>query len=349
MFIRSMHSLRAIAMFLIVAGHCIPYTPISNEISLFSRMLTEVIYNGSSIFVLISGFFFYHVFYAKFNYGRFLKKKIRNIVFPYLFMSTIIVVFFRIGHEDLRMGGFFNPQGEGAFAEYLIPFVKYILFGGATTAYWYIPFIFLMFCLSPLHKKFADLKPHVNVCILLVALCVSMFVLRPENNINAFQSVVYYHFYYLAGIFFAKHYKFISEWVVSYFYCLLVFFMICAAAMGCWSLYLMRGVDIESLTMINRLTVPFKFLEFFVLYGVFEKFPTANVKPLSWFADMSFAVYFIHPIVISAFKEHWMRIEPIIPGSIFLLSCFFVIVLSLVVAFLFKKLFGDKTRVLVGW
>jgi len=336
-------------MLLIVAGHCIPFSSLANDNSFAGQVLISAIFSGSSIFVLISGFFFYHVFYSRFNYQRFLKKKIRNIVSPYLFMSIIVVVLFRLGHPDPRMGGFFQSQGDGFTATYLVPFVKYLVFGGATTAYWYIPFIFLMFCLSPLHKKFSELDIKPSLIILILSFFVSMLVLRSEYNLNVFQSLAYYHFFYLAGILFSKYYQFVSQWLVKNFYWLLLLFISADILMAYCHSSLDMQADADSVITLRRFIAPFKFLEFLVLYSFFERFPAANTKPLSWFADMSFAVYFIHPIVIAAIKEHWVHLDLMLPWLKFWLSCLLVITICMLMAFFLKKMFGDRTRLFVGW
>ncbi|WP_345008964.1 acyltransferase [Pseudaeromonas paramecii] len=348
MFILSMHSLRAIAMLLIVAGHCFPFSFLYRDNDLWGQLVFNVISNGSSLFVLISGFFFHHVFYARFDYGRFLKKKIKNVVCPYLFLSVIVVLLFRLGQPDPRLGGFFEPQGTGIIDLYLIPFIKYLIFGGATTAYWYIPFIFLMFCLSPLHKKYADLGLVSSLVILLLSFLLSMLVHRPQYNLNVFQSLIYYQSFYLAGILFSKYYQPVSQWIVRNLHFLILVFLLCNFAMA----YVYPVANLQDGTVpytILERYVPFKLLEFFVLYGLFERFAFLNVKPLSWFADMSFAVYFIHPIVIAGIKEHWLKFDLSLPWIQFWLSCFLVIAVCMLLAVSLKKAFGDRTRVFVGW
>ena len=348
MFIRSMHSLRAIAMLLIVAGHCLPFSVLHRDDTLLGQFVFNLISNGSSLFVLISGFFFYHVFYARFDYMIFLKVKIKNVVLPYVFLSCVVVLLFRLGQPDSRLGGFFEPQGTAFIDLYLIPFIKYLIFGGATTAYWYIPFIFLMFCLSPLHKIYAELGRTSSLFVLFVSFILSMLVHRPQYNLNVFQSLIYYQFFYLAGISLSKNYKSLSQWLVSNVFALL-FVLLVANLM--FSVFfpvedLRNGTSTS--TLLDRF-VPFKLLEFMVIYGLFERYSALNVKTLSRFADMSFAVYFIHPIVIAGIKEHWLKFDLSLPWIQFWLSCFLVIAVCMLLAVSLKKAFGDRTRVFVGW
>lgn len=348
MFILPMHSLRAIAMLLIVAGHCFPFSFLHEDNSFGGQFVFNLISNGSSLFVIISGFFFYHVFYARFDYVKFLRKKMLNVVFPYLFLSVCVVLMFRLGQPDLRLGGVFLPQGTGPVELYLIPFVKYLLLGGATTAYWYIPFIFLMFCLAPMHKKYAELRLVNGLCVLFFSFLLSMVVHRSEYNLNVFQSLIHYHFFYLAGILLSKHHQEVSQWLTRNFYYLLLALLVFDMLLSIYFpvMDLRNGSSVP--TLLDRY-VPFKLLEFLVLYGLFERYAALNVKPLSWFADMSFAVYFIHPIVIAGIKGHWLSFDLSLPWIQFWLSCFLVIGVSMLLAISLKKAFGDRTRVLIGW
>ena len=73
-FINSINYFRGLAIVLIVAGHCYDlayYEPVNN----FDSLLFALIKNATVYFVFISGFLYYHIFYHKFDYKKFMLKK----------------------------------------------------------------------------------------------------------------------------------------------------------------------------------------------------------------------------------------------------------------------------------
>lgn len=84
--------------------------------------------------------------------------------------------------------------------------------GHALHAYWYIPFIMLMFAFSPLHRLFMDPRTSQQIAIIVGGAIVSRGTVsglaqRPMGNDNAFQSVVFYMPIYLSVILLSLHRK----------------------------------------------------------------------------------------------------------------------------------------------
>ena len=84
---------RGVAILFIVAGHS--YGPWVID-SFGERVLANIISGGSTLFVFISGFFFHFVFYEKFNFREFLKKKAKYVFLPYLTLSVIGIVYYML-------------------------------------------------------------------------------------------------------------------------------------------------------------------------------------------------------------------------------------------------------------
>ena len=143
---------RAAAILFIVAGHSYSLWYID---SLPEKLMANIITGGTSLFVFISGFFFHHTFYKKFEYREFIKKKIKNVLAPYLILSTLAFFIIIITLEK----GFFQIDGYSSdFLEYFSLYSKYLYSGRVLTAYWYIPFIMFTFALSPIFLKFIELR-----------------------------------------------------------------------------------------------------------------------------------------------------------------------------------------------
>lgn len=335
-------------MLLIVAGHCFPFSSLSQSDSFIGMLLINAITNGSTIFVFISGFFFYHVFYSKFNYQNFLFKKFKSVVVPYLIISTAVVLLFRLGQPDSRMGGFFSAEGAGFLEIYVFPYLKYIFFGGATTAYWFIPFIFAMFCLSPLHRKFAELNSFSAICIMLGSLLLSVFVSRPQYNLNIFHSLVYYQFYYLIGVFFAKNYKSISSWLANNYIYVFIAFISTDVAIAYY--FPIQNIE-DGVSQSSGLDyyVLLKMLEIMLLISLFERFSVINCKLLSHLADMSFAIYFIHPIIIGMVRGRLGGVTLFNPWCGYGISLFLVMALCVLLSLIIKKALKVNSRLIIGW
>lgn len=196
MYLRSIEYFRAIAIVLIVAGHCFA---ISGWIvdSFAELVLANIISGGTSLFVFISGFLFHHVFYRTFDYRQFMLKKIRNVYFPYLFLSI-----FGIWHALVTRIPFpeyyFGPD-DTLYDQVVRPALLYLWTGGVFV-YWYIPFIMGMFLLSPLFIRFIESSRRFRGVLICLTLAISLFMHRPVNNFSILQSMVFFLPVYLFGM-----------------------------------------------------------------------------------------------------------------------------------------------------
>src|ERR1035438_1198168 len=77
MFLRYIHSFRALAIIFIVAAHCIALFDWAS-IPWQRHLVLSLIPNGTVFFVFIAGFLFQHLSY-KFEYRRYLKSKLQNV------------------------------------------------------------------------------------------------------------------------------------------------------------------------------------------------------------------------------------------------------------------------------
>lgn len=112
---------RAIAILLVVAGHSINSRNIA---SLGEMFFANTILGGTTLFVFISGFFFYHIYYYKFQYKNFMLKKIKYVFMPYFMLSAIGFVFSVFYVHKLPLSPFFFEL-----------FLKYLLTGGNRSIY----------------------------------------------------------------------------------------------------------------------------------------------------------------------------------------------------------------------
>ena len=105
---------------------------------------------------------------------------------------------------------------------------------------------------------------------------------------------------------------------------------------------------------VPDLMLPQKILLTLVLLALLNKIEHISIKFLQKLADVSFAVYFIHPWITTPW---WMIFDsPDLfdmkgQGNIFttLIATLVIISISYVIAKIFKKLLNKRSRYLIGW
>lgn len=155
MFINSINNFRAFSIFMIVLSHTywISNVPVGNKIGDFYIAFT---FGGTFYFLFISGFLFDQLSLASFDYYKYMIKKIRNVVSPYVVMSFLPILI-ALNMQSIYPEYFFSST-SGIYSEYVKPFFLYLFTGRALTGYWYIPFIFLIFILAPFFKLFKNIS-----------------------------------------------------------------------------------------------------------------------------------------------------------------------------------------------
>lgn len=350
MYLNSINNFRALAIVLIVMGHSYVYGFMSDSAE--SVILKNIITGGTALFVFISGFMFHHVFYQRFNYKRFILNKIKNVLVPYIILSTIFILLLFIS-----LDGFFNPENmidektifNGQDSSVLITF-KYYLSGRFLIAYWYIPFVMCMFLVSNYHYKFVKINIQLKAIIIVFFCFVSIFIHRPIENTNAFHSLVYYTPIYLIGIFFSVHKNHALEFIKDK-QILLLFIVISFSFLQYLTghdgnyhkpAFEYKGVD---LMFIQKIFLCF------LIYSLLERFQFQNII-ISKISETSFAIFFIHPWVLKLFTKLGLENVFFEYGFVgYSLTCIIVILTSVFLALSFKFITSNSkaTRYFIGY
>ena len=336
--------LRAVAIILVVLGHSI--FSVEDE---FPIMIENITKGATAIFVFISGYFLHAAFYIKFKYVSFIKKKVKNILFPFYFVSAITIVILLIGLA------LFKNHNEAAKSIEISVFLSrgFILY-----PHWYVRFIMVVFLLSPLYIKFVDVGPRGKIVILLFSSLISSLIHRPLGDIDVLQSVIYFTPYYLFGIYFSIY----KDWfyrnnrlvfwvsIVGFFLCVITqAFVFPHAGNYHKGAFTYAGIDLMF------------FQKAFLCVMLIEicKWFARRYKPirlLSVLADASFAIYFIHFLFTGGFGyffSRWLSGSTdhalIISLLATLLIFSFSISISFAVAKTFKSMVGDRSGLLIGW
>ena len=347
MFLNSINHFRAIAITIIVAGHCF-YMVDAPFNTLAERAFGNLIAGGTVLFVFISGFLFHHIFYKRYQFKKFMVGKLKKVLLPYTLLSIAPIVLLVLRQDAYY--SLYDPQGTGFIATYLVPAVKYYLTGRFLIAYWYIPFAMILFALSPLHMGFIELRFRWQALITGIGFTISLFLHRPVDDILILQSVVYFMPVYLLGIMASEKKTVIYAKLKNkeiYLLLTAIALAVLQAALGRFSSYqkppmVYDGIDIM---LFQKVALCF----FFMVW--LHRFEHVNSKYINVLASTSFAIYFTHgffmQIVRAAvaafdieFYSPWLWYPVVTLGMIG--AC-------LLVAISLKKLLPNHSRYIIGY
>ncbi|MDF0535036.1 acyltransferase [Shewanella sp. A32] len=335
--------MRGMAILLIVAGHSV-----YNSGEGFPAMLENLVRGGTALFVFISGYFFHRVFYPRFEYRGFMSNKIRNVALPFLWVSLagllllIAEWYWLKGH---------SPQAILLDCWYTVR-NGYVLF-----PHWYVPFIMAVFAISPVFIAYIRLARSWRTGLLLLLMVTAMLLHRPIGNVNVLQSLVYFTPFYLLGILYSQ-----EEVVVKRLSVPLNVLAWLGLILSLWvqtnidghvgnyhkDAWVYGGIDWQFVQKFCLCILVLKGCELLTRIG---EFPW-----LERVADMSFAIFFLHPIFSMLFGDACQLLHfKLAPGSaltsvalsigIFLMLLFF----SMWSAMGIKKGLGERSRQWIGW
>ncbi len=355
MYLNSFNYFRAIVIIFIVVGHCLLLADFSNE-SIFGKMIYNFTKGGSFLFVFISGFLFHHIFYKNFDYRSFINKKFKKVFIPYAILSIIPIVYlvFIKDVSSNAMPNYFLPTGDSWIAKYFIPFIKYYSSGRQVPAFWYIPFIMLVFLLSPLHIQFIKKSMKVQIIIMsLFMICSILLIHRTllSAGIYIFQSVFYYTGIYLLGIICSQKKNLIytklhgKELLLIFIAIILAFIQAYIGRTGNYynSPFEYIGVDLMAIQKMFLCV-------FFVLW--LHRFEKKKSILMDTIASTSFAIFFIHTFLISLFfkiKSYFNFSFPPDSLIVYLLVSFAILSLSVILALLLKQIFPKHSKYIIGY
>jgi surface polysaccharide O-acyltransferase-like enzyme len=349
---------RALAILMIVCGHTfvLAWTHFADEdpttrITLLN-VIPSLINSGTAYFVFISGFLYRQVFHGRMAYGEFMRRKALYIGLPYLFMATPIAL------AEIATGTFSVTSFKDGVAYPHSGFVDFIVLmatGRMVNAYWYMPFIFLVFLASPLFDRFIRMKPGPRLAAVAAAFLLAMWVHRPLDNLNPFHSFLYFANIYMAGMLFCEYRHRIMAVVARPGMVALLGLLILTTA-TVQALILNDTSNIERAAGSGWLPLGFdlmlvqKYIGFFLFCGFFALWGRHAAKPLSFVAQNSFGLYFVHAIVIAVLMRMPAPLSPHVGEPMIDLAIYFGVVLAISFAVILtvKAIAGKYSRYIIG-
>lgn len=342
--------LRGIAILFIVAGHSYGAWSID---TLGERVIANIISGGTVIFVFISGFFFHHIFYKDFELRKFMSKKIKNVLFPYLILSTLGFCYFALSAKSFPFVQQVMAADLSTWPDYLQLYFKYLWTGRIMYAYWYIPFIMIIFLLSPVFIRYIRSTTAVRLSIMLILLLLSAFFIhRPALNLSPIHSVIYFIPVYLLGINSSIHHQKLLQFLTGKTLILGCGVLALSVLQSLYfnsrgsaykhDLFSYAGLDIN---LLQKIVLCFFFI------SLLDRYKHKNIPGLKLLASSSFSVYFLHTWILQ-FSYQWpiFKLLPNVPQILVWLGLTIsVVCISLMIAYLIKTLLKHNSRYVIGW
>jgi peptidoglycan/LPS O-acetylase OafA/YrhL len=329
MFLTYIHNFRGIAIIYIVAGHCFSAFNWENN-PVVAKLTKILLMNGTIFFVFIAGYLFQ---YLSKNYA--LKKyffvKLTTVLLPYLLVSIPAIVFFVFFQERETVWTAFYDDPPW------LQILHFYLYGLHLAPFWFIPMIFLFYLVSPILIILDNYKWTYLFLPLLILLSCSI----PRGD--TFQSFVHFFSVYFFGMF-CSHYREIvnAELIKPMIFSLLILLYILLIYI---EFLFFDNVTFTNINFIRKLFLCCIFMALLLKFNIHNKI-------LSFLAKVSFGIYFIHSYIISVFKmaeEYFVGYY--LQGNILSLIFFMIAVLLICIAVILgiKKIFGAKSRYLIGY
>ncbi len=339
---------RAVAILVIVAGHTFPPWDID---TVAERALANLIAGGTSLFVFISGFFLHSHFHGRTGPAAFVAGKLRTVIAPYVLMATagFIVQGYVLGafpHVDALV-----PPPPGPLHDVWL-WGDYLLTGRIFVAYWYIPFIAILFALTRQFYAYIDLSPTTRWTVMAVWFLAAMVIQRSALDLSPLHAALYFVPIYMAGINYSMHRTGIDRFIRAKTVPLgaLAVVLALTQALTTTELGNLEKPTLLAYNGIDISTVQKMALCLFCV-AVLNRFETARLPVLKLLASASFAIFFIHPWVILALNPKGLAgFYLFLPGiAVWLVNFALATAISLALAVILKRLLGSRSRYVIGW
>lgn len=346
----SFDHLRGIAILFIVAGHSYGGWIMD---SFSEKLISNIVSGGTTLFVFISGFFFHHIFYKDFELKDFMVKKAKNVLAPYLILSTLGFIYFAFSSQAFPFQSLLIASDVSTWSDYLALYACYLWTGRIMYAYWYIPFIMIMFLLSPFFIRYIKLSLASRFTIMLVLLVFSaFFVHRPVLNLSPIHTVIYFIPVYLLGINCSINRTEFEQLLKGKTLILAITVLVLSALQSAY--FDSRGnvykTDLFS-SAIFDINLFQKIALCFFFISLLHRYEHKTIPGLKLLASSSFAIYFLHTWILHITDQYPLFFMfPNIPQIVVWLSITIgVTALCILIAYGVKSLLKHNSRYLIGW
>ena len=352
-FLHYLHSFRGFAIINIVAIHAFVFASFISTNSFNSTsplaLTNELLFHNSTIyFAVISGMLFTTVLKHK-GYKAFFLGKFKYVFLPYVFFTLAYSVF------DNKSNDWFVLQPT--LQAYLKELPRNFIYGKASFVFWYIPVLFFLYFTTPVLDYLMSIKKW-GTWIMVLIIAAPLVVRRVEleelmqSDFLSLQTMIYFTGAYAAGMFIADNIEKRLAWVRQNKW---LFISITAVSSAALVYVMINSIDRISFFSIKSTLYYLQKIAFSGLVLLFFKsLGERQPKWLNPIAKTAFTIYFTHVFFLSiamgpliTFIQN-QKIAPfnIIGGGLLLLLT--SIALSIILAWIFRKIFGKYSRMIIG-
>lgn len=349
-FLEYLHSFRGLAILKIVLGHAVAAACIGAygvfDVSYPVLMVNEIFYHDSTLyFAIISGLLFSKILKPK-GYVRFYKSKLKNILLPYLFFTVVLTLLkINFNHFSSFQDGF-----QYTISKVWMNFV----FGKGNFALWYIPVLIFLYLVTPV-LEFLQNKNRFTKALFILIILVPLFVSRIQTLTEydiSIETMIYFMGSYALGMYLGVDLNEKLNKIRAY-----IWPIVLLATVSTMCLFYLYKNQMDMIGIVSLKETAFyiqKTCFAVILILMLKKLDTNQPIWLKPIARDSFSIYFIHGSILYALLPLFMfvigakSLDPlnVIIGSLILFIL--VILLSMLMVFIFKKIFGKNSRMIVG-
>lgn len=340
------HSLRAIAIIIIVFNHAMFFQFNWEERGLLYNVLDDIFSNGTVLFVFVAGYLYQYLL-NRFSYKKYYKNKFTNVILPYLIVSIPAIVYAFMFGDPAQSYPHIEPYPAWVQVSW------FYAVGGAHINYplWFIPMIVLFFLLAPVFN-FITRYPKLYWLIIPLFILTDLIHREPFPLINPVRQFIYFLPVYLLGMWACQYKEHVNVIINKYFYLLAVLLLtIIVIELGVLNTHGIYETKIPftfPMGFVDWLLIQKVLLCFFVI-GLFLRYPALNNPLLNYFANISFAIFFLHAYFFFAINVLFNY--QVFEASLTLwflrgLACLALCALSTWIA---KKILGKKSRYFIGY
>ncbi len=340
-FLKEMHYFRAFAIGNIVAAHAwriqlsdkVPDQGIVEAVG----AVNDVLFHGSTLyFLFISGFLFHHIAKRKFSGYAYYRSKLTNIYMPYALLTVIIV----------SVGIFQENEISHTAYEIGDVLISNLVHGKAQIQYWYLPFMVLVFIVSPILLKIpVGIFEKITIAMLFLPLLGT----RSGTDV-AIGQYVYFFPIYLVGVYSSMKYASLLAVLAKHKVPLLFIAILTTVVLfdlrKPGNTFVADHVNIlESLHYVQKISIGS--IALLLLHSIRDR----NIRMLDIMAKYSFAIYFIHNLVSDMMAPRYYAIISYFPGLLLpasIIFFFLVVLISLLVITGLRKLFNGYSKYIIG-
>lgn len=337
-FQQHMHVFRGIAIILIVCAHTVPSLDWRQN-PLLGKLIDAIANESSIFFFFIAGYLFQHLS-GGFTFKKYLYQKLKTVILPYLLLSIPAILVFTILTKRIGMWSwFYDLPVWGQMGLFLLT-------GKHLAPLWFVPTIAIYYLFAPVFL-WIDRKFPKGYWVILPLIALSTYVGR-GGQLGPLNFAMYLLPFYLLGMICSRHKAAALQLVRRWWAVLLV-----VALIG------MVGRILEWSNPPYWGT-PMKLALTLLFMWLLSRHHGVIGNRLDYAAEVSFGIFFIHAYFISAFKVALVYFltgtvytgegAEVIPGNalIFFAYVAAVLVASISVIWVAKKVFGKNSRMLIG-